>query len=1000
MPLRFLHATAALLAAAAALCTAGAQLPPQDALAKLQPAEGLEVTLFAAEPDLLNPTAMDIDARGRVWVTEAVNYRLFNQPATSAGGDRIRVLEDTDGDGHCDTATTFYQDPSLQAPIGIAVLGDRVYVCQSPDLFYLRDTNADGVADEKVVVLTGFGGVDHDHAIHGIMFGPDGLLYMSNGDRGLDVTDKSGHRIHAGPGAPVPAATVLRTDLEGTNLELLAWNMRNPYEPTVDSFGTVYISDNDDDGNEQTRINYIMEGGNYGYKPGRKGDRRLDAVHWNEDRPGTVPKMIKTGFGSPTGLLFYEGTALPERLRRTLIHADAGPGVIRSYRPAAAGAGYSAEQEVVLSAPEDKWFRPSDVVAAPDGSIFVADWYDPGVGGHRMEDVAQGRIYRVAAQGVPLSVPALDLETPEGLREAFASPNIARHYLAYAALDARLKAGDTALLEAWWAGTDPVLRARALWLFARVPGSGLVALGTAGTSEDPSFRILAVRIAASLGLESLRLFERLLDDPDPAVRRQILVEIAGDTVQGNWPHDWAMALARKFDGADRFYREAVGIAFRGIEADAFEDLALLFEHKWEAPLAGLAFQLHPIEALGSATQALNDAGMAMPLRELALQTIDAIHAPESAKIIADQVAADRPVELTQLALHLLARDEGDAWREELKTFPFDDQLRAMTAQPALNDAVRAFAAETGRPAFLPELLAAAGDATQPIEARVAAFEAIQRIGSKSQSRPGGALESLTAWLREDGRAGVEALNTIAVYRDKAAVDTVKTVIADESYPVGLRKRAAHGLAESRTGALALLALAEEGRVPADVLLDAAELLRESRYDDVRMMAGQVLPRDTTSAGTALPSVAELAAIPGDPANGRAVFFSEDRSQCYRCHRIGEEGRVVGPDLSTIGAKYGRDGLLESILNPSAAISHEYQVWVIGTEADGLLSGFIQAETPEAIDLMESNGEVRKIPTANILERYTSKTSLMPTGLAAGMTAQELSDVVAFLAALK
>src|SRR6266545_1109689 len=308
-----------------------ARLPAGSALQRMKVADGLAVTLFAAEPYLVNPTAMDIDAQGRVWVTEAANYRLFKNPLTRKGGDRIRILEDTNADGRCDKATTFYEDPSLQAPLGIAVLGNRVYVCQSPDLFYLEDTDGDGVADKKTVILTGFKGVDHDHAIHGVIFGPDGYLYMSNGDQGLDVTDKLGNRIQVGLNAPHMAASVLRTDLDGNRLELLAEGLRNPFEPAVDSFGNVFISDNDDDGNEQCRLVFVMEGGNYGYWPRRKGDRSLDAVHWNEDIPGIVPKILKTGFGSPTGMMFYEGTLLPPQFQRSLIHADAGPGVIRSY---------------------------------------------------------------------------------------------------------------------------------------------------------------------------------------------------------------------------------------------------------------------------------------------------------------------------------------------------------------------------------------------------------------------------------------------------------------------------------------------------------------------------------------------------------------------------------------------------------------------------------------------------------------------------------------------
>src|SRR5438876_1187890 len=427
--------TALLLAVAAGgIWTVEGQVSPNRSLQGLRAAEGLEVTLFASEPDLVNPTSIDVDARGRVWVTEAANYRLFKNPLARREGDRIRILEDTDGDGRCDRATTYYQSPQLQAPLGIAVLGSRVYVCQSPDLFYLEDTDGDGVADRRTVVLTGFKGIDHDHAIHGVQFGPDGRLYMSNGDQGLDVTDKEGRRVHVGPDAPHLAACVLRTDLEGRRLELLAEGLRNPFEPAVDSFGNVFISDNDDDGNEQCRIVFVMEGGNYGYWPKRRGNRRLDAVHWNEDLPGVVPKILKTGFGSPTGMIFYEGTLLPEAYRRTLIHADAGPGVVRSYPLTPKGAAFATRIQTLLSYPGDKWFRPIDVAAAPDGSIFVADWYDPGVGGHNLGDFTRGRIYRLAPPATPYRAPELDLTTPRGAASALRSPNSATRFLAHRAL--------------------------------------------------------------------------------------------------------------------------------------------------------------------------------------------------------------------------------------------------------------------------------------------------------------------------------------------------------------------------------------------------------------------------------------------------------------------------------------------------------------------------------------------------------------------------------------
>ncbi len=973
---------------------ASAQLAPQEALARMKVADGFEVSLFASEPDLWNPTSMDVDARGRVWIAEAVNYRLFNQPRTAELGDRIRILEDTDGDGTCDKATTFYQDPTLQAPMGIAVLGSRVYVCQSPDLFYLEDTNGDGVADKRTVILTGFGGVDNDHAIHGVNWAADGHLYMSNGDQGLDVTDKRGNRVHAGQGAPLMAATVLRTDLEGERLEWLAQGMRNPYEPAVDSFGNVYISDNDDDGNENTRINYVMEGGNYGYWPKRKGDRHLEAVHWNMDRPGVVPRMIRAGFGSPCGLMVYEGRALPERVWGALIHAEAGPGEIRAFRMKPDGAGFTAEMEVLLRCEGDSWFRPVDVAAAPDGSLFVADWYDPGVGGHRMGDVVRGRVYRLAAKGAKYTPPALDLKSDAGLREAFTSPNVARLYLAWEVLNARLAKDDTTLLEQLAQDRDAVTRARALWLIAPHTAGG-AAIFAAAMREHADERVQVVRVLAAHDPMSLLSHLEFLIDESSMVRRQMLVELAR-APRDKFVDETIIKLALRYDGADRFYREAIGIALRGREDEAWRSIIAKADPAWDARLAGLAIQLHPAAAFGAARDAANESALPLELRQLALEALDAIGTPEAGAEIAAQVFSEQP-ETAAHALALLARDGGDVWRAAVDASGVDAYLRDGLSDPAARPAAIAFIGEARRTAFVPDLLRDALDTSKSTDERVRAIAMAGQM-SKRENTPQETLDKLIN--DEQGRIGVEALGILARFRDDPARDQLHAFVIDAARTQGLRRNAARLLGESKSGAMALLKSAESGGLPADVEFDVGEVLRASRFDDVRMLAGQVLPPEKTRDGKPLPTVAELLQMTGDAQRGRAVFFSEERSQCYQCHRVAGEGKKVGPDLSKIGEKFGKDGLFESILNPSAAISPEYHVWIVETRSRDVLTGYLRKDSPEGIELVDSTGAAQTIAAADISDRYKSELSLMPNGLAAGMTAQELVDVAAYLESLK
>src|SRR3989442_13330266 len=163
-----------------------------------------------------------------------------------------------------------------------------------------------------------------------------------------------------------------------------------------------------------------MPGGNYGYWPRGPGQ-----THWHEEQPGVVPKILRTYFGSPTGMCVYEGTLLPKKYWGQLLHTDAGPRHVRCYHLTRQGAGYAAEREDMVTSTDD-WFRPSDICVAPDGSLYVADWYDPGVGGHGMGDITRGRIYRLTPKGhAGYKIPALDVGTNAGIWDALKSPCLA-----------------------------------------------------------------------------------------------------------------------------------------------------------------------------------------------------------------------------------------------------------------------------------------------------------------------------------------------------------------------------------------------------------------------------------------------------------------------------------------------------------------------------------------------------------------------------------------------
>ena len=153
-------------------------------LTRFEVAEGLEVSLLASEPLVRNPTDMDIDEKGRVWVAEGVNYRSSFQKwgVLQPAGDRILTLEYAPGKGVKETV--FYQDPSVNTALGVCVLGNKVIVSDSPNVFVLTDTDGDGIADKRELLFTGIGGKDHDHGVHTFLFGPDGKLYFNMGNEG------------------------------------------------------------------------------------------------------------------------------------------------------------------------------------------------------------------------------------------------------------------------------------------------------------------------------------------------------------------------------------------------------------------------------------------------------------------------------------------------------------------------------------------------------------------------------------------------------------------------------------------------------------------------------------------------------------------------------------------------------------------------------------------------------------------------------------------------
>jgi putative membrane-bound dehydrogenase-like protein len=958
------------------------QVPPDKALATFHVVDGLELSLWASEPLFCNPTCIDIDHRGRVWVCESVNYRctLHGQKPRRPEGDRILILEDSQGTGHADKVTVFYQAPEILAPLGIAVAKDpigpgwKVYVCQSPDILLFEDRDGDGKADgPPKKLLTGFRGIDHDHGVHGILIGPDGKLYFSVGDQGvqdLQSADGKGRKWTSNE-VDCKAGTIWRCDLDGTNLELIADNFRNEYEPCVDSFGTVFVSDNDDDGNQQTRICHVMPGGNYGYHPRGPGQS-----HWHEEQPGVVPKILRTYFGSPTGMCVYEGTLLPRKYRGQLLHTDAGPRHVRCYHLTAEGAGYAVDREDMVTNDQDTWFRPSDVCVAPDGSVYVADWYDPGVGGHNIGDFTHGRIYRIAPPGNKPSAPKVDLESKEGLTAALASPNRAVCYMAMAKLRALKLEDALAVLQPAAKQQENVwLRARALWQMGRLRVSGSSYwLGDVYSGDDHRFRQLVVRIQkdcfdttpdAFISHANLNGRDDVAKDPSPAVRREALLALRD--VDPQKARTMILDLARRYDGKDRFYLEAIGIAV-GHHDKARRNVILADFDKqfpeWNDKVADLVWELRPPQLLPALEKRAADPGLSPAQRGRVIDILAAYDDKDAGRTLLKMLAADVPQETREQIVKGLKLSLSDKWRDLRQSPELSAAIDALLAPADTRSTALALIQAAERSDAAGKVAALARDGKQPPALRTAAIQTLGALPSPD------ALAALEALLQAD--------------------------------PPELRLEALKALAGSRAGAEWLLAANEKKQLPENLKADAGRLLRNSPYKDLQAKAVVAFPPAGAIDLSKLPDIAVLAKRRGNANRGKQLLAASvtNDMQCLKCHTIRGVGGAIGPDLSVIGKKASRENLFESILYPSKAIADQYLTWNIETSKGLALSGLIVEETADHVTLRDANGKDTRIDKKEIDSRAKSPNSLMPNDIIGRMTTDDLVDMVEYLFALK
>jgi putative membrane-bound dehydrogenase-like protein len=894
----------------------------------------LEISVWASAPMLKNPTNMDTDQHGRIWVAEGVNYR--GQQKRQPEGDRIIVLQDTDGDGKADKSWTFVQEPFLLAPMGIAVIDNKVVVSMTPDLIVYTDVNRDAkfdpAVDKREVILTGFNGRIHDHSLHSVTVGPDGQWYWNSGNCGAMFTDKSGKTFRIGSaydpyyGRANPGdmgwnpreiagsksddghvwigGFAARMNPDGSGVRIIGHNFRNSYEQTVTSFGDVFQNDNDDP--PACRVAFLLEGGNAGFcsadgKRTWQADRRpgqsVPTAQWRQEDPGTMPSGDVYGGGSPTGIAFVEDSALGKKYRGLLLSCEPGRNTVFGYFPKPDGAGFKLERfDFLTSNPEGKFvgsdfiggstsvtrelhtlFRPSDVMVGADGAIYVADWFDPRVGGHAtMDDTLGGTIYRIAPKGFKPKVPKTDLTTLDGAVAALKSPAVNVRGAAQEAV--RLRAGTRSVpnirpVVNLLKDENPFVQARAVWMLSRLGDAGLKEIEPLLKSQDAQLRLVAFRAlrraiedsrqgnevnSASARQRLLALAQPLVLDRSPAVRREVALAMRDLSFAESSYILPALALSLSISrdatfnqrpletvAVDRMLLEAIGIGAKGKEG-------LLYDFIMKDPPPGLF-----------------------------------------------HIAEGKPPVWSSLFAWL-------AWRLHPPQAIPDFKTRALST--LLPDAERK--------------------------------------------------RALTAIAFNDTKSSADAMLDIAAKTDKA-------VKAEALWWLLHKKDSAwkeHGL--------------------------AAALKERGIYDPDKIeLTSIVVPEPPKSSQ---PLTAAVAQLKGDAARGAQIATA-----CHACHRIGNDGAEYAPNLTGWASRQPLDVVVRSIAEPSADIAHGFAGHELTLKDGTVIHGLILADADPVI-IMSTGAITQTVPKNRIVSKKPLGRSLMLSAEQMGMGPQELADVIAFL----
>ncbi len=941
-------------------------IPPSEAVATLHVPDDVEVQLIASEPQVEDPVALAFDALGNLYVVENRGY-----PSDEALNGRVAMLKDTDGDGYYETRTTFAEGFSF--PNGVMPWKGGILLTSAPTVYFLKDTNDDGVADVREDFLTGFtlGGSTQLYVSHPTL-GLDNWLYFTNGLSGGEIIDP------ANPGAPVKMGS---NDLRFNPLTraIEATSGQAQFGQTFDNYGHRFVCTNRKHISQVVIQHADLERNPYAglhevedQIAGLGSETRLYAL-----TEATTTAYSHAGtFTAACGLVIYRGTALPEPYRENGFTCDPTSNIVHRTVLADNGPawkGHRGEEGKEFLASTDNWFRPVFLANGPDGALYLCDMYRKTIEHPQYlpKDVAavtdfqsgrnMGRIYRIAAKGAApaprhfnadtaqAAAVVANLEAPDAWQRDTAHrlllTELASSLEALSALDATLDASPVALA-----------RLHALGLLSGLNALKEESLLKALSDPDRNVREHALRLARPLAANSPTLRDAILKaagDGDARVRFQVALALG----------DWGTP-----DTVDpMLHIAAEGAADPWIRASV---------------LSGIAKQLPAFASAFVAKDSI-DAEARLPWMEPLARMMAQSQSAEAATALLAQLlgpALEGKPLLRSIGVAGLAEGirRNSAYDGALPAF---SHVAELTAGDPVGTAALA--------ALLEESQTLASDTAAPVEARL---RAIGLLGYASFDQAGDRLAGLLH-PRETQEVHQAAVQALSMMSDPRVGERLADGDAWGLYTTPIRKAALDALLSRPERTAVFISALESGAIPPwSIDPVSRNQLSNHRDADLQARAKAVFSTIQTSDRNAVyEDFKSVLAMTPNSIAGREVF----KNNCARCHRFGEDGYDVGPDLTGIRSQ-PRESILLHIIKPNSEVLPGFENFVVETTDLETYSGIIVAENESTVTIRGALGVESTVKRENIDRMSSASLSLMPEELEKVMTRQEMRDLIGFL----